>query len=529
MDVLQNLDLLTVGMAIAAIVILGFLLYFSDRTKAVNRSFLFFSLSASAWSLVNYISYQVTNYQFALYSIRGVLFFAVLLAFFMFKLMYSLPGRDVSNKVYYKFVIVPVVFFTLILTLSPWVVKNISNFNPNGTASSFTSGPGILFFGITVLSLFLLGIIILFKDALMAKGDTRKQFRAIFPGFLITIVLLLVFNFYFPAFLNNSRYIDLGALFIFPFIAFTFYAIFRHKLFNIKDVTTVTLSFALTSVTFVEIIYASGFTQVLFRSSIFLLVLIFSIQLIRNMIKLEQANVRLQELDKLKSEFVSLATHQIRAPLSAIKGYLSEVFEGGFGTVTPELEKVLRIVFQSTENLVHIVGDFLNISRIEQNKMKYELAPLDLKKLVEDLVKELKPNIDRVGLGFSFEAGAGDFTVNADIGKVREVVSNLVDNALKYTPKGSIKLSLSADEAKKKVLLKISDTGIGIDPAVMPKLFQKFTRAEGANEVNIIGTGLGLYVAKMMIEGMQGRIWAESEGKDKGSQFYVELPIVHIN
>ena len=245
--------------------------------------------------------------------------------------------------------------------------------------------------------------------------------------------------------------------------------------------------------------------------------------------KLGAANEKLKELDQLKSEFVSLATHQIRAPLSAIKGYLSEVFEGDFGPITKELENPLHIVFQSTENLVNIVGDFLNISRIEQGKMKYELAPLDLKQVVTETVAGLKPNLDRVGLTLKMDIPDNHYGVYADVGKIKQVIGNLIDNSMKYTPKGGITISLSKNEKTQKVLFEISDTGIGIPAEVIPKLFQKFVRAKGANEVNIIGTGLGLYVAKLMIEGQGGHIWAESQGAGKGSQFYVELPIAHVS
>jgi signal transduction histidine kinase len=249
------------------------------------------------------------------------------------------------------------------------------------------------------------------------------------------------------------------------------------------------------------------------------------------MINLERANTKLKELDQLKSEFVSLATHQIRAPLSAIKGYISEIFEGDFGPYSKEIEKPLQVVFQSTENLVHIVGDFLNISRIEQGSMKYELKPLDLRQLVSESIKELKPNLDRAGLEMKFEAPDTEngYEVYADVGKIKEVIANLIDNSMKYTPKGGIKISLTSNAETQKILLAVSDTGIGIAPEVIPKLFQKFTRAKNANEVNIIGTGLGLYVAKLMVEGQGGRIWAESPGAGRGSTFYVELPIAHVS
>jgi signal transduction histidine kinase len=240
---------------------------------------------------------------------------------------------------------------------------------------------------------------------------------------------------------------------------------------------------------------------------------------------LEKANDHLKDLDKLKSEFLSLASHQIRAPLGAIKGYLSEIFEGDFGPVTKEVEAPLHIVYQSTENLVTIVNDFLNISRIEQGNMKYELSVFDFKKAVEEVAAAIKPNIDRKGLTFSMEAQEGNYMVNADIGKIKQIVGNLMDNSIKYTPSGWMKAILTVDETARTIRLGIKDSGVGIAKETISQLFQKFTRAQDANRVNIMGTGLGLYVAKLMMEAQHGKIWVESEGKGKGSTFFIELPM----
>jgi signal transduction histidine kinase len=239
---------------------------------------------------------------------------------------------------------------------------------------------------------------------------------------------------------------------------------------------------------------------------------------------LGEANEKLKDLDQLKSEFVSLATHQIRAPLAAIKGYLSEIFEGDFGPFSAEMDKPLRTIAQSTENLVHIVGDFLNISRIEQGNMKYDLTDFDLKTIVGDVIKELRPNLERTRLEVKFEAPENSYKVHADINKIKQIVGNLIDNSMKYTPQGSITVALSVKSEAQKIHFSITDTGIGISPDALPRLFQKFSRAKGANEVNVIGTGLGLYAAKLMVEGQGGRVWAESEGIGKGSTFNMELP-----
>jgi signal transduction histidine kinase len=184
---------------------------------------------------------------------------------------------------------------------------------------------------------------------------------------------------------------------------------------------------------------------------------------------------------------------------------------------------VLRIS-DSANTLVNIVNDYLNISRIELGAMKYAFETIDLQNLIEDVVAELKPNIDKSGVKFTFTSEHGvDFRTTADKDKLKQVFLNIIDNSLKYTPKGSIFAHLAIDKIKRKFIFTIKDTGVGIAPETLPHLFQKFSRAENASKTNIRGTGLGLYVAKEMIEAHHGTIRAESRGEGQGSTFFVEL------
>jgi len=240
---------------------------------------------------------------------------------------------------------------------------------------------------------------------------------------------------------------------------------------------------------------------------------------------LTKANDRLMELDKQKSEFVSFASHQLRAPLTAMKGYGSLILEGDMGKLSNEARNGVEHIYESSKTLVNIVDDYLNVSRIELGTMKYTFDTVDLKLMIEDVIAELKPNIEKRGLEFSFvvEDKDADYCITADRDKLKQVIANLIDNSVKYTPSGSIKTTLSFDNSKNRIVFRIKDTGIGIDPEVLPKLFQKFIRGAGANKVNIKGTGLGLFVAKQIIEAHQGTIRAESEGEGKGSTFTVEF------
>ncbi len=237
--------------------------------------------------------------------------------------------------------------------------------------------------------------------------------------------------------------------------------------------------------------------------------------------QLEVSNDRLTELDRQKTEFVSFASHQLRSPLTSIKGYASLILEGDYGEITDDLKKAAQIIFDSSKTLATVVDDYLNVSRIELGQMKYEFAQIDLKALVQTVIDEQKPNVEKAGLKLNFNAESGSYAVNADKEKLKQVISNIIDNSVKYTPMGEI--TVGVKNVKNNVQVSVTDTGIGIPKDVIPKLFAKFSRAKDANKTNIRGTGLGLFIAKEIVTAHEGKIWVESDGEGKGSQFYIEI------
>ena len=184
-------------------------------------------------------------------------------------------------------------------------------------------------------------------------------------------------------------------------------------------------------------------------------------------------------------------------------------------------------IFDSSKTLATVVDDYLNITRIELGTMKYTFDVINLKEMIDAVVGELRPTIEKTGLSFSFKTDPNNsserFMVHADKDKLKQVMVNLIDNSLKYTPRGFVSILLSKNAPERKILLTVKDSGMGIKPEVMPKLFMKFVRADNANKQNIFGTGLGLYVAREIVLAHKGRIWAESDGDGKGSTFFVEL------
>ena len=318
------------------------------------------------------------------------------------------------------------------------------------------------------------------------------------------------------------------------------YASIRHELFNTRAIAAELFIAALWFVLLIRLILAQTFTDFLIDFLTLLSTIGLGILFIRSVRKeiinrekgerlaryLANANARLRELDKQKTEFVSIASHQLRSPIAAIKGYASLVVEGSYGKVPTKLEEPLNRILDSGQRIGIMVDDFLNVTRIEQGRMTYNMTPQEVCVLLESVAQELQVVAKEKGIALSVVCeDEGQAIVLADEGKLKQIFSNLIDNALKYTPEGSVTVYVETLQDKDRVLVKLVDTGIGIAPDEVKNLFQKFNRASNANKVNVLGTGLGLYIAREIIKAHQGWIDVQSEGLGKGSTFTVDLPL----
>ena len=243
--------------------------------------------------------------------------------------------------------------------------------------------------------------------------------------------------------------------------------------------------------------------------------------------RLAQSNDQLRTLDNAKSEFISIASHQLRTPLTAIKGFLSLLLEGSYGPVGEKHVEVLNKIYISNERLITLVEDLLNISRIESGRMEFKFDQWDLEKICGEVLDTFALRAKDNDLYLEYtppETPVPEVTIDGV--KVREVISNLVDNALKYTLHGHGGVTLRLQQVGDAARITVADTGIGVPATELPYLFAKFSRGKDISRLNTGGTGLGLYVGRNMIESNGGKIWAESDGQDHGSRFIIEIPLV---
>jgi len=536
MSIPINLDLFFVGLAIAAIGILGFIVFWNNRRSITAITFLLFSLTTIVWGVVNYFAYQVSSVELSLWLFRLEIFFATWHAFFIFQLFNVFPGADFKFSKIYKLMLIPLVGATAVLTLTPLVFSSVGKLSATGKIDKIINGPGIILFAAVVLFLIIYGIVVLLRKIFKAGGVEKKQFIIVFIGTAATFILLLTFNFILPAFFNNPNYIALGPVFFFPFIAFTSYAILRHHLLNIKIITTEILTFILAIVTLVEIIFANDLTTMVFRSGIFLLALSFGILLIKSVRReVEQrerleslsedlaiSNSKLKQLDKLKSEFLSFASHQIKSPIAIIKGFASLIADGSYGEVSEKIKSVALNIKDASDRLIILVNNFLDLRRIEEGRMEYHFEPADIVAIVKRISEDMKILAKNKNLDLSFGANCDSLNSQVDVLRFSQIIQNLIDNAIKYTDKGWVKVSLKYSD-KKEILITVSDSGRGISPEFKNQIFTQFSRDSAAAKL-AQGTGLGLFIAKQIVQAHHGEIWVESEGEGKGSSFYIKLP-----
>jgi signal transduction histidine kinase len=239
--------------------------------------------------------------------------------------------------------------------------------------------------------------------------------------------------------------------------------------------------------------------------------------------ELRSSNAMLRRLDKAKDDFISMASHQLRTPLTSVKGYISMVREGDAGKITRSQDQLLGQAFTSSERMVHLINDFLNVSRLQTGKFLIDKRPVDLAKVIDQELDSLATNAQSHNLSFNYKSPKDFPLLNLDEDKMRQVIMNFSDNAIYYSTEGSkIKVTLALEP--KNAVFTVTDTGIGVPRTEQSQLFNKFYRASNARKQRPDGTGVGLYLAKTVIEAHGGKVVFESvEGK--GSTFGFRLPL----
>lgn len=229
-------------------------------------------------------------------------------------------------------------------------------------------------------------------------------------------------------------------------------------------------------------------------------------------------------IEKMKSEFVSLTAHQLRTPLSAMKWAMRMILDEELGKINKEQRDFLQNNYDSNEKMIHLISDLLNVTRIEEGRFLYKLVLADIEQMAKEIIKSYKESAKKRKIKLEFKKPAQKipkFMMDAD--KIKMALENLIDNAVRYNIKGG-RVEVSLEKIKDKIEISVKDNGVGIPKNQNPRIFTKFFRGANVIKIDTEGSGLGLYIAKNIVEAHKGKIWFESE-INKGTVFYFQIPI----
>lgn len=519
--------------------IMGVFVLFKNTRSLVSRILFVLSLIFSLWSFADLIIWIygynsiVTMLAWSMMGILNVLLFIMGLYF----VYVFIDKKDISltKKIILVLLILPIILVTP-------TRFSIDNFSATGCSpieySLFSNYQYIvnIIISIWIASLF----IIRYRKV---EENFKKQLLLLSLGIISFFASFFTTGYLAPylyelGFVSDYRIESFGLFGMTIFIGFLAYLIVKFKAFNIKLLGTQAMVITLFILVASELFFAESFVNLILIQISMIILLGVGYMLVKSVKlevqrkeelqslsdKLEQANVQLKKLDKAKSEFISIASHQLRTPLTSIKGYVSLIVEGTYGKVDPKIKDALSKVYMSNERLIQLVENLLNISRIESGRIEYTYDAWQVEKIINELADNFIFAAKKKQLYLRLDLPKEPLpTVRIDGAKVKEVISNMIDNAIKYTPTGGV--TVSAEKSDDGVRIIVADTGIGVPKDEVSYVFSKFSRGKDTSRLQASGTGLGMYVGKSLIEAQNGKIWVESEGDGKGSRFIVELPL----
>ena len=532
--------------------IIGFFVL-SKNKNLIGKLLFLLSLTFSFWVFCNLVLWTNSDTQMIMffwsltYFVEAMIF---ILSFYMAYVFVKREDMDISKKLFLFVPIVPfLVFMSQKIGIKKFDLVNCEAVQGNLVYYSY---------GLEIIISILLIIFFIKNIKSCENKEFKKQILYFFIGIMFFIFAFSWSNIFANIIFNDFKIEQYGLFGMTFFMAVLAYMIVKYKAFNIKLIGAQALVVALVILVGSQFFFADNTTSRVLTGITLALSLGFGYVLIKSIQKeverkeqlqlmadsLAIANDKLRILDKAKTEFISIASHQLRTPVTAIKGFSSLLLEGSYGEVSAGVKGALEKVFVSSERLVNLIEDLLNVSRIESGRLTFTFEMGS----VNDVLQELYDSFILVAKAKKFYL---DLKVpenplpkiKMDAAKIRELISNFIDNAFKYTEKGGVTVKAEIRESGvvidedgfvkegekspygKVVRVTVSDTGIGVPREEIPSLFKKFSRGKDVSRLHVGGTGLGLFVGKAIADAHHGATWVESDGEGKGSRFIIEIPI----
>jgi len=362
-------------------------------------------------------------------------------------------------------------------------------------------------------------LINLLKEYFKSSGFKRLQLKYFILGVVIFFITGIITTAIIPLIIGESPYYDITAYAAFIWVILTAMAIFKYHFLNIKIIATQFLVFVIWVAALINFTIQDSLRGYLLAGGTLIFMVIAGILLIKSVIKEVAQREQIEKLSVYKTELLSVVAHQIKNPLVAARGYASLGVIGADSDKNKFFTKISLV----TGKLINLLNNLLDLSRIEDGETHYDFDKIEVNKFIGEIIDDFKFLIGNKGLEMIFIPANEEVVIKGDNYKLSQVFKNLIDNAIKYTDKGWIKVEISIDRGEQKVLIAVSDSGRGISEEFIKSVFEKFSRQ--IEDERILGSGLGLYISRKFVMDHRGEIRVESDEEKGGSKFIVSLPI----
>ncbi len=521
--------------------ILGFLTLFKNPSDRINRSWFLVSCAVFLWTIGLFGTVVANSSWIALFFQRVLYIGTVLIPILFFNfaiIILKREGRE--RRVFYGGCVLAIVFLILLFS------KHFIDIIPERTSLNYWPVETGLFYWsfLFYFALYMIYSLVMLKtDSKKYGGVYQKQIQFVYYAVLIGFAggstnFLLDFD------LNIY---PVGNLFVSLYVVLVAYAVFKYQLMNIRFIATEILVGLVSVVLLVDLFVSQNSLPILLLKLIILIVFVYlGISLVKSVLREvkqreemeiltkkvqkayeveKKATRELKRLGEVKNQFIMASQHHLRTPLTSMRGYIDLVLTGSYGKVPIKIKEALTKFETSIKRLNRVINEFLDITQFQLGKEVVTLKEgVDLTPIFQEVQEELGYEAKARGINLEFKIPSNIPKIKADSEKLKIGMFNIVDNAIKYTQEGSVSVDLSATDHK--LLIKVKDTGVGIAKENQKELFNKlFERGQDAMKVHGTGKGIGLFITSHIIKAHNGRIWAESEGRGKGSTFFIELPI----
>ncbi len=513
--------------AIAVALAFGYYIFIKDNRSLQSKLLLGIALSFSIWVLNLLFQWTVAYIKIDMFSWQITPFFEILIPILSIYFTYVFINKKdipLSAKIVFSFFVI-----TLAITI-PTQFNTIS-FDYQNCEANYGDVYYRFVYIFELLAICIVEYICIKKYLTTPKEDlpTRQQAVSLALGSALFLTVFFLSNIL-GEFTQIYQINLFGPIGILAFIGFISFMIIRHGLFNIKLFATQALVVGISILIGAQLFSPSDiFDEIVTVSTLiaFLVAGFFLIRSVRREIEqrelIEKQEQELEVVNAQQENLLHFVSHEVKGYLTESEAGFAAIAEGDLGPIPPQLKTMAENALTKVRKGVATVMDILKASDMKKGTVAYKKVPLDFRDVVQSIVSEQKSIAYEKHLDFEVNIVEGKYGMEGDEEKLRDhVIRNLIDNAIRYTPAGTISIELS--DGGGKIRFAVKDSGVGITSEDMTKLFTEGGHGKDSIRVNVHSTGYGLFIAKQVIDAHGGKIWAESEGAGKGAKFIVELP-----